>query len=823
MIIQRLRTRNFGCLGERELEFASGLNIIRGPNEAGKSTLQAALLTVLFQKADTTSRAVHRWQSWGTRNLFEIIVEFTAAGNQWRLEKDFAGKKVCLVDLDSGEEWTNHSEVQQKIAQLVGTGSQDIYESTAAIRQQQVTVLEAGGELDDLLQESVSGAGGGVRLSGIIDRLDRALTELRRGLKHVAPVNPGPLYLVEEEIARLEGEISKLKEEEQEIAQARQDLREAETQIEQLEPQVDRGEQLLSKIERRRDLEKQLAGLESEWFRVHQDVERIEQLNREIAELESKLRELPDVTPQDAETVGNLTAAISRAEGSIQSFQERLEGLHRQQRDLAAEAKGLIGEESPRELLDRAVGLQDEQRAVQVRIDQFEQELADIGQDLASRAACRRNRRIRIAIGVLLALAGGVCGALYSLWCLLLTLIGVVLAAAGLFGVRLESAAELLARREKIESDLQEAYSQRQQLDIQLQELLAKTGVDSVAHLSTLLSDFTDRQSKLAAALDSSEEALKQANSEMAEMKAKLGQLLSNRFASADELLQIHQQRQQLHSEIDMKRQELKGVVGSEQPEEIVQRLDEMKKDLSKLALERATVQEQLESPELAHINLDTLDIEQLRNDLAKDKEELQSLSKRHQRAQLSIESSNFDVEELLRAQEKLRAARHRQQRLQQKEKVYELTREVLTQAYQETLNHTRAVVEPRLAELLAPMTAGRYDQVRLAADEFALQVVSPDKEEEAGVDELSWATREQVYLAARLALIRALWPDEGPPLLLDDPLVNFDERRYAATMDLLASFAQGRQILFFTCSAGLDCYADRIIELPGPAQSAHD
>ncbi|MCK4324047.1 MAG: AAA family ATPase, partial [Armatimonadetes bacterium] len=147
MIIQRLKIRNFGCLGEREFEFANGLNIIRGPNEAGKSTLQAALLTVLFQKADTTSQAVHRWQSWGAKNLFEIMLEFTAAGHRWRLEKNFASKEVCLADLDSGEERTDHSKVQDEIAQLLGTGSQDIYESTAAIRQQQISALEAGGEL----------------------------------------------------------------------------------------------------------------------------------------------------------------------------------------------------------------------------------------------------------------------------------------------------------------------------------------------------------------------------------------------------------------------------------------------------------------------------------------------------------------------------------------------------------------------------------------------------------------------------------------------------------------------------------------------------
>jgi len=766
LIIQRLQTRNFGCLGEREFEFESGLNIIRGPNEAGKSTLQAALLTVLFQKADTTSQAVHRWQSWGIKNLFEIALEFTAAGHRWRLEKNFADKEVCLADLDSGEEWTDHSKVQDEIAQLLGTGSQDMYESTAAIRQQQITALEAGGELSDLLQQSVSGSPSGVSVSDIIGQLDKALTELRRGLERAAPVNPGPLHLIQEEIARLEGEIGGLEETGGKVGQAGQDLREAEAQLEQLEPQIVQAEQLLDKIERRRALAEQLAGLESEWIRLHQDVERIEQLNRETAELNDKVEKLPEVSTEEAEKVKDLVAGIARSKADIESRQDELNELHSQQQQLGAEAKDLVGEESPRELLDRAVGLQDERRTVQVKIDGPEQELHGIQWDLASRDARRRNRVMRIAVGVSLALVGGAGALTSSPWWLFLALVGIVLVATGLLGARPESAAVLIERREQIDSDLTEAYSQRQFLDTQLQELLAEAGADDVTGLSGLLSDLSNRQNKLAATIEATEAARRQATRDQEEAQAALDQLVASRFASPDELLEIHRQREQLRGEIDKKRQELKGVVGSEQPDEIEQQLDEMKGNLGKLALERATLQQQLDSPELAHIDLDTLDIERLRNDLEGNKEALRVLTEKHREARFIIEHSDFDLEQQLRAEEKLQAARHRQQRLEQKDQVYELTREVLAGAYQETLSQTRELVEPHLADLLAPMTEGRYNQVRLTADEFAPQVVSPDKGEEARADELSWATREQVYLAARLALTKALWPDEGPPLL---------------------------------------------------------
>ncbi|QDT30142.1 chromosome segregation protein [Gimesia panareensis] len=69
-------------------------------------------------------------------------------------------------------------------------------------------------------------------------------------------------------------------------------------------------------------------------------------------------------------------------------------------------------------------------------------------------------------------------------------------------------------------------------------------------------------------------------------------------------------------------------------------------------------------------------------------------------------------------------------------------------------------------------------------------------------VDELSSGTREQLFLAIRLAMVER-FRNQGVqlPMILDDVLVNFDqERTRAAIKTLNAVAAKGQQILLFTC-----------------------
>ncbi len=107
-----------------------------------------------------------------------------------------------------------------------------------------------------------------------------------------------------------------------------------------------------------------------------------------------------------------------------------------------------------------------------------------------------------------------------------------------------------------------------------------------------------------------------------------------------------------------------------------------------------------------------------------------------------------------------------------------------------------------RAGELFAKLTLGAYSGLRDEVDDRGKPVllgVRPDKTE-VSVDGMSDGTRDQLFLALRLASIELQRDDKEPlPFVVDDILVGFDDARSKACLEVLAEFAEKTQVLLFT------------------------
>jgi hypothetical protein len=84
----------------------------------------------------------------------------------------------------------------------------------------------------------------------------------------------------------------------------------------------------------------------------------------------------------------------------------------------------------------------------------------------------------------------------------------------------------------------------------------------------------------------------------------------------------------------------------------------------------------------------------------------------------------------------------------------------------------------------------------------------------------LSKGTIDQVFLAARIGLVRLVTQGRRPPLVLDDPFVTFDDARAARAALLLRELSSDFQVIYLACSNRYNGLADSVVELPGPIEA---
>jgi uncharacterized protein YhaN len=124
-------------------------------------------------------------------------------------------------------------------------------------------------------------------------------------------------------------------------------------------------------------------------------------------------------------------------------------------------------------------------------------------------------------------------------------------------------------------------------------------------------------------------------------------------------------------------------------------------------------------------------------------------------------------------------------------------------------------LVVRQAGDFFRAMTLGRYQGLLFDLEKgrgLKASGVQRDLTGEAGAglsldseEALSRGTREQLYLALRLAYVRQHNQSrESLPLVMDDILVNFDPERAGRAAGILAEFARQNQILFFTCHPDL-------------------
>ena len=203
MRIRRLQIKDFRRYRDLDIDFAPGLTVVRGPNEAGKTTIQRAIELAITRRATSGANDLNVLRPWDApadaRTIINLEFEqdeddVTKTGT---LEKVFGGTKGTVDLRYDGQSITDPTLSDQVIAELTGIPTEAFFRSTASVRHHELADIERDeSALHDRLQASISGADRGT--SRAKRKLERAIFELAtKGDK-----NPGRLKVAEAALAQ---------------------------------------------------------------------------------------------------------------------------------------------------------------------------------------------------------------------------------------------------------------------------------------------------------------------------------------------------------------------------------------------------------------------------------------------------------------------------------------------------------------------------------------------------------------------------------------------------------------------------------------------
>jgi DNA repair exonuclease SbcCD ATPase subunit len=703
MWLKKLELKNFKRLVDFEAQFRPGINVVKGPlNEMGKSTLLDGIIVALFNNPKSTAKELKDYVSWGSTKQCETRIEFEDKGNAYSLEKDFGKGTVRLIDGNTGEELDTFKGISKKMAELLGTNSDNLFSCSSCIRQDQVSEISSGKkEISESLEEIVSGGKESTLASQVIQKLDDKISEMRKGLDRPAKIDGGLKSLQRQlenrsrEFADIENEVS--------IVEAQKiELVEVNKQLAQVKEQCENARALLDKNNQRKKVEAS-----------------IEDLKRKYDEME--------------ELLGGMNKLIT----TLKEVNEALKSM-----------KGLESEQQVSELRKKLDAIQNRRGDIEEDIAMREMELAEAkGKLKGERFLGFFSSGKGIATSIII-LAGGIIGVLVGPFYLL----GLIILGAALLSV-----AALFRDKASIsgiEERIQEMKEALRKLAEEEEKLLAEVECSTVVDFDNKERDFGSR--------------LKEKNSLEAQLKGMLRGRTVEDFQKREKEVTRGLAVEEARLTDDLKETRLN-------PEEYVE-------------LER-----KVQSLEAKHAELE----------------------KQKRRCEVIIEQARFNIEDQIKLEEELESLREALKREERKVKVYASAREFISRARSEVLSSTEQALEKEIQRYLSVFTNDKYRQVRRVNKEaLEFWIYSDEKGGWARPEDLSGGVLDEFYLAFRLALAGLIFGDKKPPLILDDPFVNFDSVRLANTLNFFETLAPDYQIIIFTLSDLYDKVADNVILL---------
>lgn len=790
MLIRTISLHPFAGMVDRDFSFSPGMNVVLGPNEAGKSTLVKALLTVLFQ---STKHGKRVWDNElsdfvprAGGDTFRVSLECESSGSTYRISKSWGGDKRGEVTLPTGQTISSAEQIDECIDEIVnlkqGTWRNVLISKQAALSSTLSELDSDGEEANDLAQLLRSSAfeTDGVsieRLNRSIDDtldemskrwdIDRSGPEGGRGVDNPWKKGVGTLL---------------------EAWYAHQGLVSERERVEEFERERDRNNATLAELTEERDFldahvreflpiiesDKTRRGLRLLLEKSQQRENHLKAIQTAWPKNELELEQLHTVIKQDGSELASVEAEKEQARNfeKTKSIRDRIHSAEKEQgvlQQLEGEMKKYAHLSTEIfDALETAIVARDRSAA--------SLDAGKVHLQFAPSRACQ--------VSVQKGLEGAEDHEVNEGAPLRISADGRIVLTCDDWTVDVETGDGGFASvQRKYESQLDDIQKRLEQIEVptieDARELRAEFNRDS--------KQLNDQRLKLDGVLD---------GQTLEELKAEVGSDVEPPKRSVDDLTQ---DLMKLQRELDKK---------EDRKAELQEQIEEWKNEYSSsdemLDVILETRQERKEHEkkisELPAVPEDIDDMESFTSAFEERKERLQEIKEFH------LPKANEDKAGL-DASEPERSTYELDEDIAQKRATLELEKRrfAALQRVSDAFSNLKSELDSGtldpwtdgLSQLIQKLTGGRYEHVNLDSA-TACQLSGVELPHEL----LSEGTRSTVGLALRLSMASHFLDGLHGFLVLDDPMVDLDPERQQLTAEVLKDFAKEKQVIVFTCHA---------------------
>lgn len=284
MIIHRLKLQHFKRFRNYEILLEPGLNVIKGSNEAGKSTLLEALISSFFYD---TSAKVDAYRTWRNNEKPKLELEFSVSGQKLSLKKDYQESAVSLGYIDGSKHENSSKKIKSLLAGYLGFDTDKAFLATSCVRQHELDMV-ASEKTPFRLENILLGGSDSVDVSALIKQLDTAITELKRkGAR-----NPGLLVTLPQDIQKLEEPLKR-------AVVLGAERTKINKELVQLKEEYKPKSILLDRAKQHREWMKENESLTNDFNNIHRKITELKSLQEKLNQCEKQIAQNPHFKTQE--------------------------------------------------------------------------------------------------------------------------------------------------------------------------------------------------------------------------------------------------------------------------------------------------------------------------------------------------------------------------------------------------------------------------------------------------------------------------------------------------------------------------------------------